>query len=220
MPLTTTEFPVLVPAGNVEITGDLTVPTHRHIHGLVIFAHGSGSGRFSPRNKFVAEVLNEGGFATLLLDLLTQEEELIDQRTGQIRFDIALLARRVEYAIDWAHNDPRMRGVPIGLFGASTGAAAALIAAAHRHEVRAVVSRGGRPDLGGETLGVVRVPTLLIVGGDDEVVIDLNRQAMARMNTAVHLEIIPGASHLFEEGDTLAQAAQQARAWFDEYLRN
>ena len=216
MAVTVSEFAVQVPAGDVEITGDLSVPAQNN--ALVIFAHGSGSGRFSPRNKFVAEVLNDGGFATLLLDLLTEAEDLVDRRTAKIRFDTGLLARRVEHAIEWAHNDTRVSNVPIGLFGASTGAAAALIAAAHRQEVRAVVSRGGRPDLAGETLGIVRTPTLLIVGGADDVVLELNRWAMARMRAPVRLEVIPGASHLFEEGDTLAQAAQRARAWFQEYM--
>ena len=216
--ITVSENAVLVPANGVQIRGDLALPAQSR--GLIIFAHGSGSGRLSPRNRFVAEVLHDGGLATLLLDLLTESEETVDQYTRQFRFDIDMLARRLEDAIAWAaaHNDRRLQQAPVGLFGASTGAAAALIAAANRSEVRAVVSRGGRPDLAGEALSVVQAPTLLIVGSNDDVVLRLNREAMAQMHAPVQLEIIPGASHLFEEGDTLARAAIAARTWFLNHL--
>ncbi|HSU96011.1 MAG TPA: alpha/beta family hydrolase, partial [Gemmatimonadaceae bacterium] len=184
-----------------------------------LFAHGSGSSRFSPRNKFVADILRESGFATLLLDLLTQEEESVDVRTRELRFDLQLLAHRLVDAIDWLAHQELTRELPIGLFGASTGAGAALMAAARRPEqVQAVVSRGGRPDLAGDALAAVHAPTLLIVGGDDKVVIDLNRAAMAQMSSAVRLEIVPGATHLFEERGALDAVANLARRWFTDYL--
>lgn len=177
--------------------------------GLVLFAHGSGSSRFSPRNRAVAEVLHAAGLGTLLLDLLP-EEGIVDRR-----FDIELLGDRVTAAVDWA--EPR--GLPVGLFGASTGAAAAIVAAAERPEVvRAVVSRGGRPDLAGEALPLVRAPTLLIVGGADEVVLELNREALAQLEAEASLEIVPGATHLFEEPGTLDRVAELARDWFLEHL--
>jgi len=177
--------------------------------GLVLFAHGSGSSRFSPRNRAVADVLHAAGFATLLVDLLP-EEGSVDRR-----FDIELLGERVTAAADWAGR----RGLPLGLFGASTGAAAALVAAAERPEVvRAVVSRGGRPDLAGDALPRVRAPTLLIVGGRDEVVLGLNREAMSRLRAETRLEIVPGATHLFEEPGTLERVAELARDWFLEHL--
>ncbi len=186
--------------------------------GLVLFAHGSGSSRFSLRNRFVAEKLNERSMATLLFDLLTAEENLIDQQTAEYRFDIKLLAERLIAAVDWAHRQTELEALPIGLFGASTGAAAALIAAAHRPEmVKAVVSRGGRPDLAEEALARVQAPTLLIVGSKDEVVIELNREA-ARLLRHVRLEIVEGASHLFEELGKLEQVAQLAGDWFCRYL--
>ena len=187
--------------------------------GLVIFAHGSGSSRFSSRNRRVAAFLEGRGFATLLLDLLTRDEEVIDERTAEYRFDIDLLAERVVAATDWAAGRGGLAGLPVGYFGASTGAAAALIAAAERPAVgRAVVSRGGRPDLVGPTLHRVQSPTLLIVGGADEPVIDMNRTAMQRMPGLVELEIVPGASHLFEEPGTLEQVMALAADWFARYL--
>jgi dienelactone hydrolase len=187
---------------------------------LVVFAHGSGSSRFSSRNRAVAQTLENGGFATLLLDLLTREEETIDIHTREYRFDIARLAERVVAAIDWAGGKSDVSTLPFACFGASTGAAAALIAAAHRpYEVHAVISRGGRPDLAEDALPRVQAPTLLIVGGADDVVIDLNRQAMQRMQAAhVELEIVPGATHLFEEPGTLEEVSLLALAWCRRYL--
>jgi putative phosphoribosyl transferase len=212
----TLDYAVQVPAGATALNGDLTMPTGSH--GLVIFAHGSGSSRFSPRNRFVAEVLQEGGLATLLLDLLTEREESQDVHTREHRFDIDLLAYRVAAAVEWCAREARTAQLPIGLFGASTGAAAALVAAAERREVQAVVSRGGRPDLAGGALGAVQAPTLLIVGADDPVVLRLNRMAQEQMSTTTSLQVIPGASHLFEESDTLARAAMAARSWFLRWL--
>lgn len=202
------------------LTGDLGVPDGPH--GLVVFAHGSGSSRLSSRNRAVAAALWGGGFATLLLDLLTSEEERIDTITREHRFDIALLTERLVAAVDWAASDDELRNLPIGLFGASTGAAAALIAAARRPTVvRAVVSRGGRPDLAGaESLGLVRAPTLLIVGGYDSQVIELNVEAMHRLHSTKRLQIIPRATHLFEERGALAQVAALAREWFARYMPN
>ncbi|MGE0361390.1 MAG: dienelactone hydrolase family protein [Vicinamibacterales bacterium] len=213
----TTTRGVGISDGEARLDGDLAVPARAA--GLVIFAHGSGSSRFSSRNRAVAEVLNAGGFATLLLDLLTREEEAVDVRTREFRFDIARLARRMVAAIDWAAGDPDVAGLPIAGFGASTGAAAALIAAAERPDaVRAVVSRGGRPDLAGDALPHVTAPTLLVVGGDDAPVIDLNREAMRRMRAPVALEIVPGATHLFEEPGTLDQVARLAVIWCRRHL--
>jgi pimeloyl-ACP methyl ester carboxylesterase len=184
-----------------------------------MFAHGSGSSRFSSRNRAVAEFLDRRGFATLLLDLLTRHEEHLDARTGQYRFDIDLLGARVVDAVDWIANQDELRPLPVSLFGASTGAAAALIAAAERPEsVQAVVSRGGRPDLAGAALPRVQAATLLIVGGDDEPVLALNRDAMRQMTAPVQLDIVPGASHLFEEAGTLEQVMQRAADWFGRYL--
>jgi putative phosphoribosyl transferase len=194
----------------------LTVPDSAR--GLVVFAHGSGSSRFSPRNRYVAGVLADGGFATLLVDLLTQAEERVDLRTRELRFDVELLAGRVVDAARWASDELHL---PLGLFGASTGAAAALVAAAREPGlVRAVVSRGGRPDLAGPALARVRAPTLLVVGGRDEPVLGLNREAAAGLTqaSAVELEIIAGATHLFEERGALERVAELARAWFDRYL--
>jgi len=186
----------------------------------VIFAHGSGSGRFSPRNRTVAGALEAGGFATLLCDLLTKKEESEDQYTREHRFDIPLLGRRVVDAVDWAQAQPELRPLPVATFGASTGAAAALIAAAERPKVvRAVISRGGRPDLAGEVLPHVKAPTLLIVGGDDEVVIGLNQEAAHRMRAPVELEIVPGATHLFEEPGALEKVAALAATWCTKYLK-
>jgi dienelactone hydrolase len=208
---------VRISDGEARLDGDLTVPASAT--GLIVFAHGSGSSRFSTRNRAVAEVFNAGGFATLLLDLLTREEEAIDLRTREYRFDIGRLARRVVAAIDWAAGDPDVGGLPIAGFGASTGAAAALIAAAERPEaVRAVVSRGGRPDLAGDALPRVQAATLLVVGGDDAPVIELNREAMRRMRAPVAIEIVPGATHLFEEPGTLDQMARLAVIWCRRHL--
>jgi putative phosphoribosyl transferase len=209
---------VQIPDGSARLDGDLRVPEHPA--GLVIFAHGSGSSRFSSRNRQVAEALDHAGFATLLLDLLTRDEESIDVYSREFRFDIPRLGRRVVAASDWARHDSRVRTLPIGYFGASTGAAAALIAAADRPEdCAAVVSRGGRPDLAGVALPHVTAPTLLIVGGDDEPVIDLNREAMRQMHARVALEIVPGASHLFEEPGTLEEVERLAIDWFTQNLR-
>ncbi|HEY4954045.1 MAG TPA: dienelactone hydrolase family protein [Gemmatimonadaceae bacterium] len=199
------------------LVGDLGVPDSAH--GLVVFAHGSGSSRHSPRNRAVAATLWAGGFATLLLDLLTGDEERIDEITRQHRFDIAMLARRLVATVDWASREDELSGLPIGLFGASTGAAAALIAAAQRPAViKAVVSRGGRPDLAGSALEQVRAPTLLIVGGNDSEVIELNREALDRIPCTKQLEIVPGATHLFEEPGALVQVAAFARQWFQNHL--
>jgi putative phosphoribosyl transferase len=209
--------PVQIRAGAALIDGDLVIPDRAV--GLVVFAHGSGSSRFSRRNRAVAETLEDGGFATLLLDLLTREEEAIDVRTREYRFDIDRLGHRVVAAIDWASGEFGVSGLPVGCFGASTGAAAALIAAAERPDnVRAVISRGGRPDLAGDALPRVGAPTLLIVGGADEPVIELNRQAMRRMRAPVALEVIPGATHLFEEPGTLEEVARLALEWCRRHL--
>lgn len=187
--------------------------------GLVVFAHGSGSSRFSSRNQYVAEVLNDARLATLLFDLLTPEEHEIDARTRELRFDIPRLARRMAGVIAWTRSHPDVEAMPIGLFGASTGAAAALIAAADRPEdVQAIVSRGGRPDLAGAHLPRVQAATLLIVGGYDLPVIELNREAAEAMVAETRLEVVPGASHLFEEPGALEEAAQWAQQWFTAHL--
>lgn len=208
------EHQVEIPAGEVVLRGVLGLPAEAL--GVVAFAHGSGSGRHSPRNRFVAQVLNGAGLATLLLDLLTADEEAIDAFSARYRFDIDLLAERLTGAVDWLHGKKEMADLAIGCFGASTGAAAALITAAERPDlVRAVVSRGGRPDLAGAALERVRAPTLLLVGGNDAVVIDLNRQALERLTMAQkELQIIPGATHLFEEPGTLDEVARLAADWF------
>jgi dienelactone hydrolase len=214
---TAQRMPVQIRAGQDLLDGDLVVP-HRAA-GLVIFAHGSGSSRFSHRNRSVAEVLQDGGFGTLLLDLLTPEEDAIDVETREFRFDIDRLGRRVVAAVDWAATDARVAGLPIACFGASTGAAAAIIAAAERPEqVRAVISRGGRPDLAGDALGVARAPTLLVVGGDDDAVIVINETAMRAMLAPAHMEIVPGATHLFEEPGTLERVSYLALAWCKRHL--
>lgn len=217
MPTATKTEAVQIPDGSVRLDGDLHVP--EPCTGLVIFAHGSGSSRFSPRNRQVAEALESAGCATLLLDLLTRGEEAVDLRTREYRFDIERLGRRVVAAADWAATNRTLRDFNIGYFGASTGAAAALIAAAERPEVSAaVVSRGGRPDLAAGALAGVRAPTLLIVGGDDEQVIELNEEAKRQMQTVVRLEIVPGATHLFEEPGALEQVQRLAADWFRQYL--
>ncbi|MGM0517861.1 MAG: dienelactone hydrolase family protein [Pseudomonadota bacterium] len=188
--------------------------------GIVLFAHGSGSSRFSSRNRYVAEALNAGGLATLLFDLLTPREHEVDQVTTEFRFDIGLLTRRLAYAVDWVDGQPDIRDMPVGLFGASTGAAAALNVAAERSEpVAAVVSRGGRPDLADpNALARVSAPTLFIVGGMDGPVIGMNREAAAAMRPAPQIEIVPGATHLFEEPGKLEQVAELARDWFRKHL--
>ncbi|WP_020159830.1 dienelactone hydrolase family protein [Methylobacter marinus] len=202
---------------DISLDGYLTVP--EHAKGLVIFAHGSGSSRFSQRNRFVAEFLNEAELATLLFDLLTPAEEDIDLRTREFRFDIDLLTERLIGVIDWAGRNATTAGFPIGLFGASTGAAAALGAAAERADkVAAMVSRGGRPDLAARHLAQVKAPALLIVGGEDTVVIDLNQQAAGQLTVEHRLEIVPGATHLFEEAGKLEQVARLTRDWFLHYL--
>ena len=197
--------------------GDLTVPTGAA--GLVVFAHGSGSSRHSPRNRYVAGVINRAGLGTLLMDLLTEEEEQVDEVTRELRFDIGMLGRRVAQVVEWAGQREELAELPIGLFGSSTGAAAALVAAAELPgEVHAVVSRGGRPDLAGGALPQVECPTLLIVGGLDDVVIGLNEQARSRMGCPTQLVIVPGATHLFEEPGTLEQVARLAAEWFARHL--
>jgi dienelactone hydrolase len=216
---TTRSRPVRIRAGAAILDGDLRIPPGAG--GLVIFAHGSGSSRFSRRNRAVAETLHDGGFATLLLDLLTPEEDAVDLRTREFRFDVERLGQRVVAAIDWAAGEPDVAHLPIACFGASTGAAAAVIAGAERPgRVEAVISRGGRPDLAGDALPRLHAPTLLIVGGADDVVIALNRAAVERLRAHVELEIVPGATHLFEEPGTLAQVARLALAWCRRYLAN
>lgn len=211
------EQTVLVPAGQVELEGDLGVPVESK--GIVLFAHGSGSSRFSPRNRYVAETLRKAGLATLLIDLLTPEEEQADIRTAHLRFDIGMLASRLVSVTDWLAANPQTMHLRLGYFGASTGGGAALVAAAERPDrVGAVVSRGGRPDLAGAALARVRSATLLIVGGDDVPVIKLNRQALAILQAENALAIVPGASHLFEEPGTLEEVAWMARDWFLRHL--
>jgi len=210
--------PVIAPVDSLQLEGTLSVPTAAG--GVVLFAHGSGSSRHSPRNRYVADLLNESGLATLLIDLLTEEEQQVDMQTGHLRFDIALLAKRLEAITEWLVTHPEVNGLKVGHFGASTGAGAALVAAAERPKlVRAVVSRGGRPDLAGPALERVSAPTLLIVGGSDHVVIDLNRKAMAHLHCEKELQIIPGATHLFEEPGALDKVAVLARDWFLTKLR-
>lgn len=208
---------VRIDLGGVAVEGDLHIP--EGAAGLVVFAHGSGSSRFSRRNRAVAKVLEHARFGTLLLDLLTRQEEVEDERTAEYRFDIPLLGRRVIAATDWLLARGSLQHLPIAYFGASTGAAAALIAAAARPEVTgAVISRGGRPDLADEALPSVQAPTLLIVGGHDEPVIEMNRDAMRRMRAPVTLEIVPGATHLFEEPGALEQVARLATDWCASHL--
>lgn len=208
---------VRVPSAGTELEGDLVLPAGAA--GIVLFAHGSGSSRQSPRNRRVAGALQQRGLATLLMDLLTEQEEALDIRTGQLRFDIGLLTRRVIDAVDWLASGSNTVQLRIGCFGASTGAAAALAAAAERPMlVRAVVSRGGRPDLAGAALSRVKAPTLLIVGGRDYAVIDLNREAAAQTRSQTRLEVVPGATHLFEEPGALDEVAKLAGDWFQQFL--
>jgi putative phosphoribosyl transferase len=208
---------VQIQAGREDLFGNLNIP--EGATGLVVFAHGSGSSRHSPRNQFVARTLNNAGLATLLFDLLTQEEEAVDLRTREHRFNIGLLAERLVYATTWARQQEETRDLRIGYFGSSTGGAAALVAAAEvPQDAGGVVSRGGRPDLAGEALPKVQAPTLLIVGGNDDIVIELNEQARDRMRCEVKLEIVPGATHLFEEPGALEHVAQLASDWFVRHL--
>jgi putative phosphoribosyl transferase len=211
------EHDVLVPTAGTTLEGSLALPPGAR--GIVLFAHGSGSSRHSPRNQFVAHQLQDARLATLLIDLLTAQEEAVDLRTSQLRFDIGLLAERLVGAIDWLQTRPETKELQVGLFGASTGGGAALVTAARRPgQVAAVVSRGGRPDLAGMALPRVRAPTLLLVGGNDVPVIELNQQAMRSMLAEIKLTIIPGATHLFEEPGALEQVAAHARDWFDRFL--
>jgi putative phosphoribosyl transferase len=206
-----------IPAGNVVLAGELTLP--KAAKSIVLFVHGSGSSRHSSRNLYVASVLNNAGIGTLLFDLLTDDEEGVDQYTRHLRFDIGLLAQRLIHATHWVQANPHARGLKIGYFGASTGAAAALVAAAALgNQISAIISRGGRPDLAGDILPQVKSPTLLIVGGFDETVIELNRQAFELLQCEKTLKIIPAASHLFEETGKLEEVAMIASDWFVQKL--
>ena len=212
------ESVVQIPVNEAALEGNLSVPTGAK--SVVLFAHGSGSSRFSPRNQYVANVLNKAGIATLLIDLLTGEEEEVDLRTGQFRFDIELLTERLIGAVVWIKKNPQIKELRLGIFGSSTGAAAALIAAAKLpDDVVTVVSRGGRPDLAMEHLSEVKVPTLYIVGGKDRVVLDLNNKAIIKVSAEKKLEIVPGASHLFGEPGKLEAVAKLSTTWFLEHLR-
>lgn len=209
--------PVTVPFESVQLEGYLSIPTAAA--GIVLFAHGSGSSRHSPRNRYVADILNEAGLATLLIDLLNADEQEVDLQTTQLRFDIPFLADRLVAITQWLREQPQVAALKVGYFGASTGAGAALVAAAELPRlIGAVVSRGGRPDLAGRALEHVEAPTLAIVGGHDPQVLELNRQALARMHCVKALEVIPGAGHLFEEPGALEKVARLARAWFAEEL--
>jgi dienelactone hydrolase len=208
---------VRIASGPASLDGDLTLP--RDARAVVLFAHGSGSSRHSSRNRYVARELQRMGLGTLLMDLLTSEEEEVDARTAHLRFDIGLLARRLVDATAWLGADAETRGLSVGYFGASTGGGAALVAAANRPaDVGAVVSRGGRPDLAGAALPRVQAPTLLIVGGRDEPVIGMNREALAQLRCEKRLEIVPGATHLFEEPGALEEVARLAAGWFARHL--
>jgi pimeloyl-ACP methyl ester carboxylesterase len=209
---------VSVPGDGSALAGDLVIPPDAR--DVVLFAHGSGSSRHSPRNRSVAGVLQEAGLGTLLMDLLTEQEERLDVITGEHRFDIGLLGRRLVAAVDWLGRQPATAGLPLGLFGASTGAAAALVAAAERPgRVRSVVSRGGRPDLAGDALPRVPAPVLLIVGGADREVLRLNEEAAERLPGPHRIHVVPGATHLFEEPGALEDVAGAAREWFLEPTR-
>jgi dienelactone hydrolase len=207
-----------IPVDGVTLNADLAIPVDAH--GIVLFAHGSGSSRHSPRNQFVARVLQQSDFGTLLMDLLTEKEEAVDNQTREMRFDIGLLGRRLTATVDWLATQPAYKHLPVGIFGASTGAAAGLVTAADRPiVVRSVVSRGGRADLAGDALPRVKAPTLLIVGAYDDAVLALNQQAMARMTANVELKIVPRATHLFEEPGALSQVADLAAEWFWDTLK-
>jgi putative phosphoribosyl transferase len=208
---------VIIEVGGVELSGNLKIP--KGAKGIVLFAHGSGSGRLSPRNQYVAKVLREKNLGTLLFDLLTPQEEETERDTAHLRFDIGMLADRLVAVTDWLKRNPATQSLNIGYFGASTGAGAALVAASKRtKDIKAVVSRGGRPDLAKEALPEVRAPTLLIVGGNDIPVIEMNKEAQAKMRCKNKLVIIPGATHLFEEPGTLEKVAELAGQWFEQYL--
>jgi putative phosphoribosyl transferase len=208
---------VHIPAGPVIVDGNLTM--RQSTSGLVLFAHGSGSSRHSPRNQFVARMLNQAGLGTLLFDLLTPEEESVDLRTRKHRFNIGLLAERLVHATKWAKQQQQTRDLRVGYFGSSTGGAAALVAAAELpDDVGAVVSRGGRPDLAGDALPKVKAPTLLIIGGEDHVVIELNEHARAQMRCEIKIDIVPGATHLFQEQGALEQVARLASDWFVNHI--
>jgi putative phosphoribosyl transferase len=210
-------MPALVKVGTAHLEGYLSIPTGAA--GVVAFAHGSGSSRHSPRNRYVSDILNEAGLATLLIDLLNPDEQEVDLQTAQLRFDIAFLAERLIAVTHWVREQPQVAGLKTGYFGASTGAGAALVASAELPRmIHAVVSRGGRPDLAGGTLERVEAPTLAIVGGNDRHVLELNRQALVRMHCATALEVIPGATHLFEERGALEKVANLARNWFVQNL--
>jgi len=212
------ESPVQVAAGKVILEGNLGIP--EEAQGVVAFVHGSGSSRHSPRNRYVARILRNAGLATLLFDLLAADEETEDMETAKLRFDIGLLARRLIAATDWLKENARTRKLGIGYFGASTGAAAALIAAAERPDiVAAVVSRGGRPDLAGKVLPRIKAPTLLIVGGRDSLVIEINQEALAKISAEKKLVVVPGATHLFEEPGALEEVARLAADWFTSHLK-
>lgn len=213
-----TEHSVVIPCCGMKLHGLLYIP--KDATGIVIFAHGSGSGRLSPRNQYVAKELQRLSFATLLFDLLTAEEDKIDTITAQYRFDIDFLATRLVHTTEWLMSHPMLEKLAIGYFGASTGGGAALVAAAKlATQINAVVSRGGRPDLAGEALADVEAPTLLIVGGEDEIVIQLNSQALAMMHCKKQMEIVPGATHLFEEPGKLEEVSRLANQWFQKYLK-
>lgn len=217
-PMARDEGLVRVDADGVTLEGNLLIPDGAT--GIVLFAHGSGSSRFSSRNIYVAEALREDGLATLLIDLLTASEELVDTRTAHLRFDIEMLAKRLVGTTLWLGAQPPTKALNVGLFGASTGGGAALVAAAQIPDrIKAVVSRGGRPDLAGEALPRVQAPTLLIVGGDDVPVIGMNKEAYDELRCERHMEIVPGASHLFEEAGTLEHVARLAAEWFTRFLK-
>jgi putative phosphoribosyl transferase len=208
---------IQISVGKVVLKGLLGVP--KEARGIVLFAHGSGSGRLSPRNNQVAKALREAGVATLLFDLLTEEEEIVDDQTAELRFNIPFLAERLLSATEWLSEQRETKNLNIGYFGASTGAGAAIEAAAKKPDlIQAVVSRGGRPDLADKALALVKAPTLLIVGGDDDVVIGMNETAFVKLTCVKKLEIVPGATHLFEEPGTLEQVCELAKAWFLKYL--
>lgn len=211
------ETSVSIPIKKIKLEGELKIPDLAK--GIVLFAHGSGSSRFSPRNQYVAKVLQDSGIATLLFDLLTKEEERIDEETSELRFNISLLAERLEEVTEWLKKNSSTKNFSIGYFGASTGAAAALISAANKKDlIKAVVSRGGRPDLAGNALKDVTAPTLLIVGGNDLVVIDLNEKAFKELNCEKKLSVVPNATHLFEEKGALEEVAKEAAAWFKKHF--
>lgn len=210
---------VRIPSGKVELEGELTLPEKSH--GIVLFAHGSGSSRHSPRNQFVAQALQKGGLGTLLFDLLTEQEEEVDMRTLQLRFDINFLAGRLADATRWLTEQPELNSLRPSYFGSSTGGGAALVAASHLPDtISAVVSRGGRPDLAGAALSRVKCPTLLIVGGNDQPVIEMNEEALKAMFCEKELKIVPGASHLFEESGKLEEVARLAVDWFNRHLQS